>query len=193
MSPEPLGPPLRRPAVFGRPGGATHLVLAVGALLALLTLTVTIGRLDVRLGAMVAANEATVDGAVRIATADDRFTRRLHQLDDVAANAHRTRQQTQALKPLLVELRDALRPTAAQVRTGRAGGERTAEQLAHIRALLQRLRGDTSDLATSASAFTGQGNDLVRILDALAGDLRGSVGAAERIDAALPALPTGGR
>ncbi|MGQ0482867.1 MAG: hypothetical protein ACT4O0_17810 [Pseudonocardia sp.] len=193
MNPEPPAPPRRRPAVFGRPDGPARLALAVGALLVLLIVSVTIARLDARLGAMVDANEATVVGAARIAVADDRFTRRLQQLDAVAANARRARDQTQALAPLLVELRDALRPAATDVATGRAGGERTAVQLAHIRALLQRLRDDTADLATSTSAFTGQGADLLRVLDGLAIDLRASLEAAERIDAALPALPTGGR
>jgi hypothetical protein len=126
--------------LFGRPGGPARLALAAAALLALLTLAVTMARLDLRLAEMVRANEATVDGACRIAKADDRFTRRLQQLDTVAAGGRATLEQTRALRPLLTELRDALRPTAAAVATGRAGAEHSAEQLARIRKVLTGLR-----------------------------------------------------
>jgi methyl-accepting chemotaxis protein len=178
--------------LFGRPGGPARLALAVAALLALLTLTVTVARLDLRLAEMVRANEATVDGARRIAEADDRFTRRLQQLDTVAAGGRATLEQTRALRPLLTELRDALRPTAAAVATGRAGAEHSAEQLARIRKVLTGLRSATKELAASTEAFDAQGGELLRILGDLTADLRAAVEAADRIEAVLPPRIGGG-
>jgi methyl-accepting chemotaxis protein len=178
--------------LFGRPGGPARLALAVAALLALLTLTVTVARLDLRLAEMVRANEATVDGARRIAEADDRFTRRLQQLDTVAAGGRATLEQTRALRPLLTELRDALRPTAAAVATGRAGAEHSAEQLARIRKVLTGLRSASKEVAASTEAFDAQGGELLRILGDLTADLRAAVEAADRIEAVLPPRIGGG-
>ena len=92
--------------LFGREGGPTRFVLSVIALVALLTLTVTVARLDLRLGALQEANEVTLSGARQDAAVHDRFTRRLGQLGDLARGAHLTLEQTRALRPVLAELKD---------------------------------------------------------------------------------------
>jgi hypothetical protein len=164
----------------------------VTALIVLLTLTVTVGRLDLRLGTLVRLNQETLAGARRIAAADDRLTRRLHQLGGLSADAHQTLDQTRALRPLLAQLGDAIGPTAGAVTVGRVGAERSAEQLAHIRTVLLGLRTSTRQLARSAAAFDRQGTGLLRILDGVVDDVRGSLDAADRIDAALPLPRIGG-
>ena len=179
--------------LFGRAGGPLRFVLGVIALGALLTLTVTVARLDLRLGVLQETTQATLSGARQNAAVHDRFTRRLGQLDDLARGAHLTLEQTRALRPVLAELKDAVGPLTSAVATGRSGGERSAEQLNHIRGVLLRLRAGTTDLAGSAGKFDRQGTDLLGNLDDLVGDLRASLEAAERIDAALPLPRLGGR
>ena len=179
--------------LFGREGGPFRFVLGVIALVALLTLTVTVARLDLRLGALQDANEVTLSGARQDAAVHDRFTRRLGQLGDLARSADLTLEQTRALRPVLSELKDAIGPLTTAVATGRSGGERSAEQLNHIRDVLLRLRAGTTDLGGSADKFDRQGMDLLGNLDDLVGDLRASLDAAERIDAALPLPRLGGR
>jgi hypothetical protein len=178
--------------VFGRPGGPARFGIGVAVLVTLITLAITVARLDLRLGTLVALNQETLDGARHIARADDRLTRRLHQLDALAAGAHDTLEQTRALQPVLAELRDAISPAATAVTTGRNGGERSAVQLAHIRDILLRLKTSTGQLDRSTSALDRQSTVLLGILDGLVDDLRDSLQAAERIDTTLPLPRTGG-
>lgn len=185
----------RRPRVpvFGQPGGPVRFALGLAALLALITLTTTIGRLDLRLTTLVGLNDDTAKGAHQIAAADDHMTRRLQQLTVLAAGAHDTLDQTRALEPILTDLRAAIEPTAAAVTVGRAGGERSLARLTRIRDILQRLNTSTRDLARSASVFDRQGTDLLGILDGVDRNLSASVDAAERIDRSLPLPALGGR
>lgn len=180
-------------AVFGRPGGPARLVLGVLVLVTLLGLTVTVARLDLRLGTLVALNQESLDGARRVAAADDRLTSRLHQLTGLADDAHRTLDQTRAVQPVLAQLRDAIGPAGRAAATGRAGGEHTTAQLARIRDILSRLNTGTGQLARSAEAFNRQGADLIMLLDGLVADVRTSLEATRRIDSTLPLPRTAGR
>jgi hypothetical protein len=104
------------PSLFGRPGGPARFVLGVLGLIVLLTLTVTVARIDDRLGVLVGLNRESLDGARRIAGADDRLTSRLHQLTDLAEGAHTTLESTRALQPVLA---DRARPASTARRAGR--------------------------------------------------------------------------
>ena len=181
------------PAVFGRRSGPAKCALSVIGLLVLLVLTVTVARLDGRLATLEATNQATLEGARKIDSADDGFTRRLHQLTALAESTKLTLEQTRALQPLLVQLKAAVVPAASAIATGRAGAQRSATQLATIADVLRRLQVGTLALVGSAGSFDAQGTNLLRVLDGLVTDLRASLAAAQRINAALPLPVTGNR
>lgn len=177
--------------IFGRESGPFKFVLGVLGLLTILVLVVTVARLNTRLATMEEQNLLTLAGARAIATADDPFTMRLHQLTALADTTNQALDETRRLQPLLADLKAAVVPAAAAVATGSAGGVQTNAQLSRVEAVLDQLRDHTLPLVRSADAFGGQGRELLRVVDGLVADLRASTEAAARINAVLPLPRTG--
>ncbi|HTK65722.1 MAG TPA: hypothetical protein VL595_25290 [Pseudonocardia sp.] len=177
--------------IFGRESGPVKFALGVLGLGTILVLVVTMARLNTRLATMEQQNRLTLAGARAIATADDRFTRRLQHLSALVDSTNLALDETRKLQPLLTDLKAAVVPAAAAVSTGSGGGVRSNVQLRRVEAALLQLQEHTLPLVRSADAFGGQGEDLLHVIDGLVADLRAGVDAAARINAVLPLPRTG--
>jgi hypothetical protein len=161
-------------------------VLAAVALVVLLVLIVTFARLGQDLAAQAAINQESQRNAEAAVAATDRLTTRLAQLTRLTHTAQLALDDTRALQPLLVQLRDATRPVADSIAVARAGGETTHTDLRQIQQIVVQLRQQVLPLVPSAAAFGDQGSELLTILQGVNDDLQRSIDAAQRINNALP-------
>jgi uncharacterized protein YgbK (DUF1537 family) len=110
----------------------------------------------------------------------------LAQLTRLTDTAQLALDDTRALQPLLVQLRDATCPAADSIAVARAGGETTHTDLRRIQQIVVQLRQQVLPLVPSAAAFGDQGTQLLDILQGVNDDLETSIDAARRINNALP-------
>lgn len=172
--------------IFGRRSGPVKAVLAAVALLVLVVLDVTFARLGNNLAAQAAVNQESQRNAEVAVAVTDQLTDRLAQLTRLTDTAQLALEDTRALQPLLVALRDATRPAADSIAVARAGGETTHADLRRIQQIVVQLRGQVLPLVPSAAAFGNQGTQLLTILQGVNDDLGRSIDAARRINNALP-------
>jgi hypothetical protein len=172
--------------IFGRRSGPVKAVLAAVALLVLSVLIVTFARLGQNLAAQAAINQESQRNAEAAVAVTDRLTTRLAQLTRLTDTAQLALDDTRALQPLLVQLRDATRPAADSIAVARAGGESTHTDLRRIQQIVVQLRQQVLPLVPSAAAFSDQGTQLLDILQGVNDDLETSIDAARRINNALP-------
>ncbi|HEY4005793.1 MAG TPA: hypothetical protein VGM60_11495 [Pseudonocardia sp.] len=172
--------------IFGRRSGPVKAVLAAVALVVLAVLIVTFARLDKNLAAQAAINDESLRNSDAVVAVTDRLTARLAQLTQLTGTEQQALDETRALQPLLVQLRDATRPAADSIAVGRAGGETSHADLGRIQLIVVRLRQRVLPLVPSAAAFGDQGKELLTILQGVNDDLGRSIDAAKRINAALP-------
>jgi hypothetical protein len=172
--------------IFGRRSGPVKAVLAAVALVVLSVLIVTFARLGQNLAAQAAINQESQRNAEAAVAVTDRLTTRLAQLTRLTDTAQLALDDTRALQPLLVQLRDATRPAADSIAVARAGGETTHTDLRRIQQIVVQLRQQVLPLVPSAAAFSDQGTQLLTILQGVNDDLETSIDAARRINNALP-------
>jgi hypothetical protein len=172
--------------IFGRRSGPVKAVLAAVALVVLSVLIVTFARLGQNLAAQAAINQESQRNAEAAVAVTDRLTTRLAQLTRLTDTAQLALDDTRALQPLLVQLRDATRPAADSIAVARAGGETTHTDLRRIQQIVVQLRQQVLPLVPSAAAFGDQGTQLLTILQGVNDDLKTSIDAAQRINNALP-------
>jgi hypothetical protein len=172
--------------IFGRRSGPVKAVLAAVALVVLSVLLVTFARLGQNLAAQAAINQESQRNAEAAVAVTDRLTTRLAQLTRLTDTAQLALDDTRALQPLLVQLRDATRPAADSIAVARAGGETTHTDLRRIQQIVVQLRQQVLPLVPSAAAFGDQGTQLLTILQGVNDDLKTSIDAAQRINNALP-------
>ena len=172
--------------IFGRRSGPVKAVLAAVALVVLSVLIVTFARLGQNLAAQAAINQESQRNAEAAVAVTDRLTTRLAQLTRLTDTAQLALDDTRALQPLLVQLRDATRPAADSIAVARAGGENTHTDLRRIQQIVVQLRQQVLPLVPSAAAFGDQGTQLLTILQGVNDDLETSIDAARRINNALP-------
>jgi small-conductance mechanosensitive channel len=172
--------------IFGRRSGPVKAVLAALALVVQLVLIVTFARLGQGLAAQAATNQESQRNADAAVAVTDRLTTRLAQLTALTDTAQRAVDDTRALQPLLVQLRDATRPAADSIAVARAGGETSRTDLRRIQQIVVQLRERVLPLVPSAAAFGDQGTQLLAILQGVNDDLERSINAARRINNALP-------
>jgi hypothetical protein len=172
--------------IFGRRSGPVKAVLAAVALVVLSVLIVTFARLGQNLAAQAAINQESQRNAEAAVAVTDRLTTRLAQLTRLTDTAQLALDDTRALQPLLVQLRDATRPAADSIAVARAGGETTHTDLRRIQQIVVQLRQQVLPLVPSAAAFGDQGTQLLTILQGVNDDLETSIDAAQRINNALP-------
>jgi hypothetical protein len=172
--------------IFGRRSGPVKAVLAAVALVVLSVLIVTFARLGQNLAAQAAINQESQRNAEAAVAVTDRLTTRLAQLTRLTDTAQLALDDTRALQPLLVQLRDATRPAADSIAVARAGGETTHTDLRRIQQIVVQLRHQVLPLVPSAAAFGDQGTQLLDILQGVNDDLETSIDAAQRINNALP-------
>jgi fructoselysine-6-P-deglycase FrlB-like protein len=172
--------------IFGRRSGPVKAVLAAVALVVLSVLIVTFARLGQNLAAQAAINQESQRNAEAAVAVTDRLTTRLAQLTRLTDTAQLALDDTRALQPLLVQLRDATRPAADSIAVARAGGETTHTDLRRIQQIVVQLRQQVLPLVPSAAAFGDQGTQLLTILQGVNDDLETSIAAARRINNALP-------
>jgi hypothetical protein len=172
--------------IFGRRSGPVKAVLAAVALVVLLVLIVTFARLGQNLAAQAAINQESQRNGEAAVAVTDRLTTRLAQLTRLTDTAQLALDDTLALQPLLVQLRDATRPAADSIAVARAGGETTHTDLRRIQQIVVQLRQQVLPLVPSAAAFSDQGTQLLDILQGVNDDLETSIDAARRINNALP-------
>jgi hypothetical protein len=172
--------------IFGRRSGPVKAVLAAVALGVLSVLIVTFARLGQNLAAQAAINQESQRNAEAAVAVTDRLTTRLAQLTRLTDTAQLALDDTRALQPLLVQLRDATRPAVDSIAVARAGGETTHTDLRRIQQIVVQLRQQVLPLVPSAAAFGDQGTQLLTILQGVNDDLETSIDAARRINNALP-------
>src|SRR5947209_47874 len=126
--------------IFGRRSGPVKAVLAAVALVVLSVLIVTFARLGQNLAAQAAINQEPQRNAEAAVAVTDRLTTRLAQLTRLTDTAQLALDDTRALQPLLVQLRDATRPAADSIAVARAGGETTHTDLRRIQQIVVQLR-----------------------------------------------------
>lgn len=172
--------------IFGRRSGPVKAVLAAVALVVLLVLIVTFARLGQNLAAQAAINQESRRQAEAAVVVTDRLTARLAQLTRLTDTAQLALDDTRALQPLLVELRDATRPAAGSIAVARAGGQAGYTDLRRIQGIVVQLRERVLPLVPSAAKFGDQGEQLLAILEGINDDLALSIATARRINDALP-------
>lgn len=171
---------------FGRPHGAVHLILAVVGVGVLGLLSFVVFNLNNRLDNQEKANQDTLIASHAIVDVNDKVTLRLAQLTDLTGTARQAVDETQALGPLLGQLREAVAPAAAMVASGASGAQTSNAQLTTIQGVLNAVRDKVVPLVSSAAAFGEQGKQLVGIVQGLVSDLQGAVDAAKTINKSLP-------
>lgn len=171
---------------FGRRGGPTRMVLAIGAVGFLGLLAFVVFNMNLRLDNQQRVNETSIGVSQGIVDVNDRLTKRLQQLTELTHTAQSALEATEALGPLLTRLDEALTPAAQTLSRTTDGAQLTNQQLTSVQSILGEVENTVLPLVASADAFGNQGQELLDIVRGLVDDLRGSVSSAQTINQMLP-------
>lgn len=161
--------------------GPVRLGLAGAALVALVLLGSLLFGLDVRLAGQHQANRETLEASRAIVVVNRQVRARVDQLSATTEVGARAVAQTEALAPLLEQLRAALATTNQAIGGGRSVADASTAAAADVEALVAALEARTSAMVGTTGRLAGAEAATVALVRDVVADLERMLADAGRI------------